>query len=104
VWFDPAVVSYGGLLDRFWQIHDPTTRNRQSLDVGDQYRSGIFFHSREQQAAALSSREREQTTHRRPIATEIVAASAFYPAEEYHQRSLERSDHAACTVTLRHAS
>ena len=104
VWFDPAVVSYGGLLDRFWQIHNSTTRNRQGLDFGHQYRSGIFFHSREQQAAALSSREREQAKHRRPIVTEMVAASALYRAEEYHQRYLEKSGHAACAVTLRHAS
>jgi peptide-methionine (S)-S-oxide reductase len=100
VWFDPASVSYEQLLDTFWQIHNPTTRNRQGLDIGNQYRSAIFFHSPEQQAAASSSREREQLKRRGQIVTEIVPASAFYRAEEYHQRYFEKSGRAACAVTL----
>ncbi|MGO8906499.1 MAG: peptide-methionine (S)-S-oxide reductase MsrA [Solirubrobacteraceae bacterium] len=104
VWFDPARVSYDELLESFWQVHNPTTRNRQGLDIGDQYRSAIFFHSPEQQAAALASTEREQARHRRRIVTEIVPAQAFYHAEEYHQRYFEKSGRAACSATLRQAS
>ena len=101
VWFDPASVRYEQLLEAFWQIHNPTTRNRQGLDIGSQYRSAVFFHSPEQEAAARSSRDREQAKRRRQIVTEIVPASAFYPAEEYHQRYFEKSGYAACAVTLR---
>ena len=104
VWFDPAAVSYDELLESFWQIHNPTTRNRQGLDIGDQYRSAIFFHTPEQQAAALAAREGEQARHRRRIVTEISPASAFYRAEEYHQRYFEKSGRAACAITLRGAS
>ncbi len=104
VWFDPAATTYNELLESFWQIHDPTTRNRQGLDIGDQYRSAIFYHSPEQQAATLASRESEQAKHRRRIVTEIAPASAFYRAEEYHQRYFEKSGRAACAVTLRQAS
>jgi peptide-methionine (S)-S-oxide reductase len=100
-WFDPASVSYEQLLDAFWQIHDPTTRDRQGLDIGSQYRSAIFFHSPEQQAAASASLEGEQAKRRREIVTEIVPASAFYRAEEYHQRYFEKSGRAACAATLR---
>jgi peptide-methionine (S)-S-oxide reductase len=100
VWFDPAAASYQQLLDTFWQIHNPTTRNRQGLDIGDQYRSGIFFHSPEQETTALSSRDDEQAERRRQIVTEIAPASAFYRAEEYHQRYFEKSGRAACAVTL----
>ena len=90
--FDPAVVSYEKLLEVFWEIHDPTTVNRQGPDVGSQYRSAIFFHTPEQEAAAHASKENLQASGRylRPIATEITAASTFYPAEEYHQRYFEK--------------
>ena len=74
---------------------------RQGLDVGSQYRSAIFFHSPEQEAAASASRDREQVKRRGRIVTEIVPASAFYRAEEYHQRYFEKSGRAACAVTLR---
>ena len=101
VWFNPALVSYEDLLNVFWSIHDPTTPNRQGWDLGSQYRSAIFFHSPEQQAAANASRDREQGKRRRSIVTEILPASAFYRAEEYHQRYFEKSGRAACAVTLR---
>jgi peptide-methionine (S)-S-oxide reductase len=101
VWSDPARVSYEQLLDAFWQTHNPTTRNRQGLDIGSQYRSVIFFHSPEQRAAASALREREQAKRRRRVVTEIVPASAFYRAEEYHQRYFEKSGRASCAVTLR---
>jgi peptide-methionine (S)-S-oxide reductase len=101
VWFDPGQVSYEQLLETFWRMHDPTTRNRQGWDVGSQYRSAIFCHDAEQQALAMSSRENAQGSLRKPIVTEIVSASAFYRAEDYHQRYFEKQGRAACAVTLR---
>ncbi len=96
--FDPALVTYDQLLDVFWKCHDPTTLNRQGPDVGDQYRSAIFFHTPEQQAAAEASKARQQASGRfkRPIVTEITPASTFYRAEEYHQRYLEKNGMEAC--------
>ena len=88
--FDPAAVSYDQLLEVFWNLHDPTQKNRQGPDVGSQYRSAIFFHDEAQRAAATESREREQERRSRPIATEIAAAGIFWPAEDYHQRYLEK--------------
>jgi len=90
--FDPAVISYESLLNLFWELHDPTTVNRQGPDVGSQYRSAIFFHSPEQEATAKASKERLQASGRysRPIATEITPASQFYRAEEYHQQYEEK--------------
>jgi peptide-methionine (S)-S-oxide reductase len=94
--FDPARISYERLLDHFWQMHDPTTPNRQGPDVGTQYRSAIFFHSPEQEKAAQASKQRWQQQFRRPIVTEIVPASTFYRAEDYHQRYLEKRGVRAC--------
>lgn len=91
--FDPDRVSYDQLLDTFWVLHDPTTMNRQGPDVGTQYRSAIFVHDAEQEAAALASKARleESRRLRRPIVTEIVPAVPFYRAEDYHQRYFEKS-------------
>ena len=100
VTFDPSKVTYEDLLNVFWANHDPTQVNRQGPDVGKQYRSAIFFHSPEQEIAATRSKAEIQATTPRPIATEIVAASTFYPAEDYHQRYLEKRGMASCTVTL----
>lgn len=90
--YDPSKISYEDLLDVFWEIHDPTTLNRQGPDVGAQYRSAIFFHTPAQQAAAIDSRERLQATgnYPNPIVTEITPASTLYRAEEYHQQYLEK--------------
>ncbi|MEJ7718571.1 MAG: peptide-methionine (S)-S-oxide reductase MsrA [Thermoleophilaceae bacterium] len=88
--FDPEQVAYGTLVERFWEIHDPTTPNRQGPDVGTQYRSAIFFHSPEQEAAARDSLERARPRFRKPIVTEVSPASEYHRAEEYHQRYLER--------------
>ena len=101
VWFDPGRVSYGQLLETFWRIHDPTTRDRQGWDVGSQYRSAIFFHDAEQEALAIASRDRKQRSLTRPIVTEITPAAAFYEAEDYHQRYFEKQGRATCAVTLR---
>ena len=100
VTYDPAQVSYECLLDAFWQIHDPTTPNRQGPDVGTQYRSAIFTHGAEQQRLAEESRAKEQANQRKPIVTEIVAASEFFPAEEYHQRYFEKNGGAACHIAF----
>jgi peptide-methionine (S)-S-oxide reductase len=96
--FDPSRVSYEQLLETFWNIHDPTTLNRQGPDLGAQYRSAIFFHSPAQEAAARASKASAETSGRfpRPIVTQIVPASVFYRAEEYHQRYLEKRGVASC--------
>lgn len=90
--YDPLKVSYEELLDVFWNIHDPTTPNRQGADVGTQYRSAIFFYNSAQEAAARASKEKLQSSgrFRNPVVTEIVPASEFYRAEEYHQRYFEK--------------
>ncbi len=94
--FDPAEVSYEDLLEKFWELHDPTQLNRQGPDVGTQYRSAIFFHSEEQKAAAEGSKERAQARFDRPIVTEIVPAGSFWPAEEYHQQYLVKRGGGRC--------
>jgi len=90
--FDPSLVSYDQLLTRFWEIHDPTTLNRQGPDIGTQYRSVIFCYNAEQESAARVSKEYLQKTgrYKRNIVTEITRASTFYRAEEYHQQYLEK--------------
>ena len=88
--FDPEQVSYDELLGKFWEVHDPTTLNRQGPDVGSQYRSAIFFHSLEQEQAAIRSREEAQQRTERQIVTEITPASDFWRAEDYHQRYFEK--------------
>jgi peptide-methionine (S)-S-oxide reductase len=98
--FDPAVVSYDRLLDLFWENHDPTALNRQGPDVGTQYRSAIFFHTPEQEAAARASKEKLQAggRYRGTIVTEITPAAEFWRAEEYHQRYLEKRGMVSCHV------
>ncbi len=102
VTYDPERTSYDELLDVFWANHNPTTRNRQGFDVGSQYRSAIFVHSPEQEAAARASKERleGEGRFRNPIVTEIVPAAEFYEAEDYHQQYLEKRGRASCTVEL----
>ena len=98
--YDPANVSYDELLNVFWNCHDPTTLNRQGPDVGTQYRSAIFFHTPEQEAAAKSSKEKLQASgrYKKPIVTAITPASEFYRAEEYHQQYLEKRGLAHCSI------
>ena len=103
VTFDPAVVSYGALVDAFWSMHDPTTRNRQGWDLGSQYRSAIFVHDPEQERTAIASRDAHQPMFQRPVVTEIAPASTFYAAEEYHQRYFEKHGGAVCATTIRSA-
>lgn len=83
--FDPKKISYQKVLAWFWQLHDPTTLNRQGNDSGPQYRSAIFFHSDEQKKIAEASKRAAAADFPRPIVTEITKAAAFWPAEKYHQ-------------------
>jgi len=98
--FDPARVTYDQLLDVFWEIHDPTTLNRQGPDVGSQYRSVIFFQSPEQKTAAEASKIKLDASRRfpRPAVTQIVPATTapFTRAEEYHQRYAEKHGGGHC--------
>jgi peptide-methionine (S)-S-oxide reductase len=98
--FDPAEVSYRDLLKVFWEMHDPTTLNRQGPDAGSQYRSAIFFHTPEQEAAARASKEELERSgrHGRPIVTEILPAAEFWPAEEYHQCYLAKRGQTHCAM------
>ena len=90
--YDPSLVSYQQLLDLFWQIHDPSTLNRQGPDIGTQYRSVIFYSDDDERAAAEKSKQRLDASgkFRRPIVTQIVPVTKFYPAEDYHQRYYEK--------------
>ncbi|HEU5402260.1 MAG TPA: peptide-methionine (S)-S-oxide reductase MsrA [Terriglobales bacterium] len=98
VTFDPARVSYQTLLEHFWKLHNPTTKNRQGPDVGTQYRSVIFFHSPEQEAAAKASKQAVQSHFQGPIVTEIVPAQTFYRAEDYHQQYLAKRGLRHCHI------
>lgn len=90
--YDPERVSYEELLAIFWDVHTPTTRNRQGLDIGEQYHSVIYYHSDAQRKASEASKQalEEAHTYSAPIVTDIVPATTFYPAEEYHQQYLEK--------------
>ncbi len=98
--YDPAKLSYDKLLEVFWENHDPTQLNRQGPDWGTQYRSAIFFHSSEQEAAAKESKEELEKSgrSRKPIVTQIVPAVTFYEAEDYHQQYLEKRGLASCHI------
>jgi peptide-methionine (S)-S-oxide reductase len=100
VTFDPANVSYDKLLDVFWGAHDPTQVNRQGPDTGTQYRTVIFYHSPEQQAAATASKQRldKSGRFRKPIATAIEPAKTFWRAEDYHQRYLGKRGLSHCHI------
>lgn len=95
VYYDPAECSYDQLLDTFFTRVDPTTVNGQGSDRGRQYRTGVYFHTEEQEEIARARFEREQIKLNRPIATELKAASPFWPAEKYHQQYLEKGGQSA---------
>ena len=99
--YDPSKVAYDELLNVFWANHDPTTLNRQGPDIGTQYRSVIFFHAPQQEAAAKASKEKLQASgkYKRPVVTEIVPAADFWRAEEYHQQYLEKRGLAHCRIS-----
>jgi peptide-methionine (S)-S-oxide reductase len=91
--YDPAVISYAKLLDVFWHNVDPTVKDRQFCDSGSQYRSAIFYHDEEQKRLAEASKKTLEQSKRfpGPIYTEIVPATTFYPAEEYHQKYYQKN-------------
>ncbi|KYK31370.1 MAG: methionine sulfoxide reductase A [Thermoplasmatales archaeon SG8-52-3] len=94
--YDSKHISFEELLKVFWDIHDPTQKNRQGPDVGRQYRSVIFYHNLEQKKLAEKSKKQIQKKYSKPIATEISPVKEFYPAEEYHQKYLEKQGRASC--------
>lgn len=88
--YNPALVDYETLLETFWQIHDPTSFNRQGADRGEQYRSVIFYHTDEQRRLAHQSKQAISGQYSKPIVTNIVAASAYWLATEEHQQYFEK--------------
>lgn len=97
--FDPSIFSYKDLVKFFFEIHDPTTLNRQGPDRGDQYRSAIFFHSPEQEATArevIETLQKEDRFRAHPIVTQVAEAQPFYDAEEYHQKYLAKQGLKVC--------
>ena len=91
VTYNPTIITYKELLEVFWQVHDPTTLNRQGGDVGTQYRSAIFYHTNEQKEIAEEFKKvlNNEKAYPNPIVTEITAFTNFYPAEDYHQDYFE---------------
>ena len=98
--FDPGKVSYATLLQLFFAMHNPTTINRQGPDIGTQYRSVVFFHTPDQQkAAAQAIKDLDQSGRwPQPVVTQVEAAIPFWPAEEYHQRYLEKNGLGHCSI------
>ncbi len=89
--FDPKKLTFEKLLDTFWKAHDPTSLNRQEADVGEQYRSAIFYHDEKQKKIAEKSKEKEQKLFDKQIVTEIVPLKKFYEAEDYHKNYYNRN-------------
>jgi peptide-methionine (S)-S-oxide reductase len=96
--YDPSQVSYEQLLDVFFQLHDPTTLNRQGPDVGEQYRSVIFYRTQDEQQAAEAARQKWSSKFPRPIVTQILPAAPFWRAEDYHQQYLEKRGLSSCGI------
>jgi methionine-S-sulfoxide reductase len=93
--YDQTAVSFDELLTVYWDIIDPTAKNRSGNDVGSQYRSGIYYTTEAQRLAAIASRDEVQKKYDLPIVTEINAASEWYPAEDYHQKYLQKGGQCA---------
>lgn len=96
--FDPTVISYGEILSQFWQLHNPCTLNRQGPDVGNQYRSAIFYLNDKQKQIAQESMSNAAELFKRPIVTQLVEAPQFYMAEDYHQQYAEKTGKAYCPI------
>ncbi|MGP4078614.1 peptide-methionine (S)-S-oxide reductase MsrA [Pseudalkalibacillus sp. R45] len=96
--YDPALISYNELLNTFFEVHDPTTRNRQGIDIGHQYRSVIFYTNHNQKDIAEEKIKvlTEKAVFKLPIVTEVEKAPTFYDAEEYHQKYLQKNGAVAC--------
>jgi peptide-methionine (S)-S-oxide reductase len=102
--YDPSLVSYEDLLSIFWNNHNPTTINQQGPDIGEQYRSVVFFHDQKQESTAKALKEQLQSSalkqFGKSIVTEIIPAKKFFRAEEYHQKYLEKNNHIQCSSKL----
>lgn len=100
VWveYDPEKVQYETLVRHFFRLHDPTQLDRQGPDVGDNYRSAIFYLNEQQQEVAENVRDELQPTFKKSIVTQIVPAGPFYRAEDYHQKYAERTGRGMCHV------
>lgn len=96
--FDPNKVSYGTLIKQFFRMHDPTQLDRQGPDIGDEYRSAIFYFDQEQRKEAIQVRNQRQKEIDRPIVTQIESAGRFYEAEAYHQKFTERTGMGMCHI------
>ena len=96
--FNPDIISYAEVLEIFWNNHNPTTKNRQGLDAGTQYRSVVFFHSEEQMKIVESSLKQQSKNWKNPIVTQIISAEKFYRAEEYHQNYLNKNNLGSCRI------
>ncbi|VVB79013.1 Peptide methionine sulfoxide reductase MsrA [uncultured archaeon] len=96
--FDSEKITFEKILEIFWNIHNPTTLNRQGMDFGTNYRSAIFYHDEYQKDDAIRSRDKYQKKINNTIITEITKVSKFYPAEEYHQNYLEKNKQATCHI------
>ncbi|MBI5189823.1 MAG: peptide-methionine (S)-S-oxide reductase MsrA [Nitrospirae bacterium] len=98
VTYDPSLVTYDTLLEIFWEMHDPTSLNRQGPDIGEQYRSVIFYHNDEQRKKAGEAKARlaAESRYERPVVTAIEPAGEFFMAEEYHQQYLEKRGKSSC--------
>jgi peptide-methionine (S)-S-oxide reductase len=100
LWYDPEKVTYEQLAKIFFKLHDPTTLNRQGPDIGDQYRSAIFYHTREQKETAQTVKTQLAASgeFKRPIVTEITPAGEFWKAEDYHQQYIEKNPLRSCHI------
>lgn len=96
--YDTEQISYKELLEIFWEIHDPTQINRQGPDIGTQYRSVIFYHNEKQKKLSEESKNKQQKKYNKKIVTQILHAKEFYPAEEYHQKYLEKQGLKSCKI------
>lgn len=101
VTYDPQIVSYNQLLDVFFKIHNPTTKDRQGPDIGTQYRSAIFYLDDKQKQEAVDKimELKKSNAFKNPIVTEVVAAKTFYPAEDYHQDYLKKRNQPSCNMS-----
>ncbi|MBN2155331.1 MAG: peptide-methionine (S)-S-oxide reductase MsrA [Candidatus Lokiarchaeota archaeon] len=101
--YNPDLISYEDLLNIFFEVHDPTQVNRQGVDIGTQYRSVIFYHNEKQKKKAeeIIKRLTESEAFKKPIATQLVPATTFWEAEDYHQRYYEKQGKVSCLFTLK---
>jgi peptide-methionine (S)-S-oxide reductase len=100
VTYDESKVSLVELLNRYWLVVDPTVKNRQGNDIGNQYRTGIYYSDEEDEPVIRKSVEAEQKKYDKPIVTEVEPLKCFYPAEEYHQRYLKKNPGGYCHIDL----